>query len=478
MKILHIGWGFRPWRIGGIIEYAEDLMEKQIQKGWQVLYFFSGRYFLFIKRPKLLKWKRKGISMFEIINSPIFHGSDRGILCPQKNMQEPWTEKFFRKVLKEENPDILYIQEMAGLPISLIKIAKDEFNIPIIMILHDYFLLCPTSKLMDYNGNLCTVKEETGDRCAKCCEHAPEDNRYLKKKTLAYYLKITYLYKPIKLLFVSLNRIHNLIISHKDNPVPDTNYSNDLSNLFQKRRTFNLNSLKKIDFFIAVSDKVNEIYKDFLKNDNLITLQISVKHLDYILPKKKEMINFPIIFVTLNGCASEKKGSKLIYETIKMLNSKGLVSLFELHIWGSLDETIKNILKYKNVYYHGLYDVKNLNHILEKADVGIVPSIFLEAYGLVGIELLAKGIPVIGNKMGGIVEYTIDNYTGWLNKSATAQELANIIEKIIENPRTISELNKNILENRCKILKTMEQHFQETKDIYYHVINCYRQGIK
>ena len=33
MKILHIGWGFRPWRGGGIIEYAEDLMEKQIQKG-------------------------------------------------------------------------------------------------------------------------------------------------------------------------------------------------------------------------------------------------------------------------------------------------------------------------------------------------------------------------------------------------------------------------------------------------------------
>lgn len=474
MRILHIGWGFRPWRVGGIIEYAEDLMEKQIQKGWEVLYFFSGRYFLFIKQPKLLKWKRKGILMFEIINSPIFHGSDRGTLYPQKDMQEPWTEKFFRKVLKEENPDILYIQEMAGLPISLIKIAKDEFNIPIIMILHDYFLLCPTLKLMDYNGNLCTVKKNIGDRCLKCCEYASKNNRHLIKKTLTYYLKRIYLYKSLKLFSVSLKRIYNLIISHKDNPAIDTNYDNDLSNLFQKRRTINLNSLKKIDFFIAVSNKVNDIYKNFLKIDNIITLQVSVKHLDYIFPKRKEMINFPISFLTLNGCSSEKKGSKLMYETIKILNSKGLDSYFELRIWGSLDEAIKNILKFKNVYYHGSYNVKNLNYILKKADVGIVPSIWEEPYGLVGIELLAKGIPVIGNKRGGIVGYTVNNYTGWINKSATAQELANIIEKIIENPGTILELNKNILENRRKILKTMEQHFQETKDVYYNVINCYR----
>jgi glycosyltransferase involved in cell wall biosynthesis len=163
-----------------------------------------------------------------------------------------------------------------------------------------------------------------------------------------------------------------------------------------------------------------------------------------------------------------------MYETIKILSSKGLDSYFELHIRGSLDKKIKNILKFKNVYYHGSYNVENLNCILEKADVGIVPSIWEEAYGLVGIELLAKGIPVIGNKRGGIIEYTIDNYTGWVNKSATAQELANIIEKIIKNPRIISELNQNILENRCRILKTMEQHFQEIKDIYCNVINCYR----
>lgn len=31
MKIFHIGWGFRPWRGGGLIEYTEDLMETFLQ---------------------------------------------------------------------------------------------------------------------------------------------------------------------------------------------------------------------------------------------------------------------------------------------------------------------------------------------------------------------------------------------------------------------------------------------------------------
>ncbi|GAH32542.1 unnamed protein product, partial [marine sediment metagenome] len=120
-------------------------------------------------------------------------------------------------------------------------------------------------------GNLCTVKENIGDGCLKCCEHAPKNNRYLIKKTLTYYLKRIYLYKPLKLFSVTLKRIYNLIISHKNNPALDTNYGNDLSNLFQKRRTINLNSLKKIDLLIAVSNKVNDIYKNFLKIDNIIT---------------------------------------------------------------------------------------------------------------------------------------------------------------------------------------------------------------
>jgi len=45
--------------------------------------------------------------MFEIINSPIILGLDSGILYPQRDFVEPWTE-FFRKILQKVKPDILH----------------------------------------------------------------------------------------------------------------------------------------------------------------------------------------------------------------------------------------------------------------------------------------------------------------------------------------------------------------------------------
>lgn len=60
MRVLHIGWGFIPWRSGGLIEYAEDLMEKEVSTGWDVSYFFAGRHYPLFSKPRLIKWQKKG----------------------------------------------------------------------------------------------------------------------------------------------------------------------------------------------------------------------------------------------------------------------------------------------------------------------------------------------------------------------------------------------------------------------------------
>jgi hypothetical protein len=45
MRILYVGYGFRPRRGGGLIAYAEDLMEAQAGRGDDVAYFFRGRHY-------------------------------------------------------------------------------------------------------------------------------------------------------------------------------------------------------------------------------------------------------------------------------------------------------------------------------------------------------------------------------------------------------------------------------------------------
>lgn len=453
MKVLHIGWGFIPWRGGGLIEYTEDLMNIQADKGWEVYYFFSCRHYPFVKT-SLKKWKNGKITMFEVINSPIFHSGDLGTLYPQLDLADKHTEDIFRKVLSEIEPDLIHIQELAGLPSSLIEIIKDEYNIPLIMTLHDFFLLCPTLNLFNSNYENC-FKSEIGEECIECCKKS-------YGSVLKYQIHSWINNKLLKKLHINL--FTDFKINETVRKKPNTNQVIKKSLLYQKRRDINIRRLEKIDLLIAQSHKVEEIYRNFLTTDNLITLHSTVKHLDLINPKKLK-VKHPIRFATLSGCYSIKKGSELILDAIKILNKQGVKNLFELHIWGGFDNHIKEILNFSNVYYHGPYNVSQLDEILDSVDVGIIPSILEEAYGYTGVEFLAKGIPIIGNKKGGIVDYTIDNSTGWVNKTASSEELANLIEYITKNPEDINKLNRRILNNK-KLIKSMDTHFNEVKDVY------------
>ena len=82
MRILHVGWGFRPWRGGGLISYAEDVMDAQAARGDDVAYFFAGRRYPLRRRPRLHRWHRSGVAMLELQSAPIPVGMDRGTRHP------------------------------------------------------------------------------------------------------------------------------------------------------------------------------------------------------------------------------------------------------------------------------------------------------------------------------------------------------------------------------------------------------------
>ena len=122
----------------------------------------------------------------------------------------------------------------------------------------------------------------------------------------------------------------------------------------------------------------------------------------------------------------------------------------------------------------GGYAPADLDAILEGVDVGIMSSIWEEAYGYAGIEFLAKGIPVIANAIGGMTDYTRDGETGWLNRSCSAGELARILADLIEHPGQIAELNANLLANRGSIVKPFARHVDEMDAVYREAIQAPR----
>ena len=75
-------------------------------------------------------------------------------------------------------------------------------------------------------------------------------------------------------------------------------------------------------------------------------------------------------------------------------------------------------------------------------DVFVFPS-REEPLGLVGIEALTCGLPVIGTEIGGIKDYLVDNFNGLLFEPQNSNQLAEKISALINNPDHLEYLKTN-----------------------------------
>lgn len=475
MKILHVGWGFYPICSGGYIEHVEDLMQAQIESGHEVFYFCSGRKYLWRRTPGLMRWRRHQLTLFEIINSPISDLPRRGVLNFEWEMNEPAIEGFFRKVLESVKPDIVHFQHLIGLPSSLIEISKDEYRLPTVMTLQDYFAICPNVKLFDASRKFCEGPG-SGEKCIGCYPEIHQFKWHQKMGALLGSLHFLsscewleeILCKIVCLPLFGVRQRNAKLLKNSDIPAP---VAMGLKEVFRKRYELNVKRLERIDRLIVVSKSEEEICQKHFKNQaRIVPIPLTVRHLESIQSRAMEEVPVPVRFATLNGCSSTAKGSLLILRTLEILHGRGVGAKFEMHIFGSLaDEVIPKISFFNNAIYHGKYHVNELNKLLEPISVGIIPSIWEEIYGYVGLEFLAKGIPVIGNHVGGLPEYIIPDRTGWLNDSNSPEGLADIMARIIENPQQVLELNKKVISQRDVLIKKMPRLVQEIDTVYHSI---------
>lgn len=91
--------------------------------------------------------------------------------------------------------------------------------------------------------------------------------------------------------------------------------------------------------------------------------------------------------------------------------------------------------------YLGPKTHQELNDLYNQADIMIFPTMLYESLGLVGLEAMACGCPVIGSNIGCLPEYIKDGVTGFLFESGNSHELAN---KIVDY-YNLSDNHKNMI---------------------------------
>jgi glycosyltransferase involved in cell wall biosynthesis len=458
-------------------------MQAQAEDGHCVGYFCAGRQYPLLRRPRLHRWSNSGVRVFEVLNSPIDVALDMGTSDPLQELDEPHTERLFRKVLGEFRPDVLHLQELFGLPSSLIDIAH-EAHVPVIMTLQDYLPLCPTLKLFDTKERVC-LRRDPGEQCSVCCAAAPTDSKDLRIPTLGVHL--VNLGRRMPRTRDAARRAFRLASEWAPDrrspkrppaqdrtppPMVEATPPRAPAAAYQQRRDRNIERLSRVDLLLAMSHRVEEIYSELgVDPKRLRTLHLTLEHLALLRPRSFDGPPRKLRFATLGGAASVQKGAAVILDAVRRLDAVGLGDNYTLAVHGLIEERFRSELERSPaVSVEGFYDPGTLNGLLESVDVGIVPSLWEEAYAYVGVEFLAKGIPVIGNARGGITDYIQPGETGWLNEDSSGSGLARLMAAAIRGPEDVWRLHGRIVARRDELIKTLDHHVSELDGIYRGVV--------
>jgi glycosyltransferase involved in cell wall biosynthesis len=333
------------------------------------------------------------------------------------------------------------------------------------MTLADYFLLCSTFKLLDAQGRVC-LRRDVGADCLATTAADPRPPGLLYDATVRHELRTRPL---LRRLPYKVRRLAGSIGSRVEAPPAAGPQA------FQRRREVNVERLNRADRLIAMSERVAEIYTLLgVDRSRMAVLQLTLARIERLRPRRPQGTG-PVAFATVAGLTSQAKGSRLLVEAVRLLSGSVPAGSFRLIAFGLIDPAVAAELEELEAIEMGPagpFSDDQLDAVLDEVDVGIIPSIWEEAYGLVGPEFLAKGIPVIANAIGGMPEYTREGETGWLNRSCSAPELARIMREVVERPEQVAALNARILAARDTIIKPMARHGDEMDAVYRELSAC------
>jgi glycosyltransferase involved in cell wall biosynthesis len=88
----------------------------------------------------------------------------------------------------------------------------------------------------------------------------------------------------------------------------------------------------------------------------------------------------------------------------------------------------------ERVRFRGWLGAGELARELAEASVVAVPSVWPEPFGLVGIEALSAGRPVVASSTGGVVDWLQDGVNGLAVAPGDVRELACSLEELLADP--------------------------------------------
>jgi len=244
-------------------------------------------------------------------------------------------------------------------------------------------------------------------------------------------------------------------------------------------------TLRFTDKLICVSqylrERVGELFviQDEIKNTEVINMGVALDQFK-LLTKNEARVWLELGFINPNkkivmfvGNLIERKGGIYLVEAAKILQDKEILKKIAIVFVGHGPEEEKlrsEALRLgisNDIYFVGQKPPEEIYLWMSAADILTVPSLN-EGFGLVALEAMSCGTPVISSNRGGLKEFVIHDENGLLVEGEDANGLAEGIIHLMENPL----LYQKIVNNGMKVAQenSVERQALRVGKIYCDLI--------
>ncbi len=353
----------------------------------------------------------------------------------------PWLENHLTDYLVEEKPDIFHLISGYLMTAAAIKAAKRQ-AIPIALTLTDFWFLCQRHTLRRTSGQVC-IENRSLD-CVRC---GFEKKRRFRLPAQKAPVLTDIFWRWAQALPIVSDRIAKV---------------DDRVKALQT-------ALSQVEVAICPSNFLKQIYinKGF-KAQNMRFLRQGLAHMPSPPLKKSASTQLRIGYI---GQIAPHKGVHVLIEAFLKLNQTSRYAQLKLYgdtaqfpnFYRKLQDTIADD---ERVQFLEIFNNHQITQIYEGIDILVVPSVWYENSPNVILEAFAHQTPVIASNLGGMAELVTDHKTGLLFAPNNADDLAQKLNTILNNPEMLNSLQENIAPP-----VTLEAEMAELSRIYQSILS-------
>lgn len=335
-------------------------------------------------------------------------GIRKNLGAPLRIIYSAEARRKIRLVLEDMQPDVVHLNNIQFhlTPSIILETAKYRRetgrNVKIIYTAHDYQLICPSHGLFDAEIRIC--EKCLGGNYFHCLRTKCVKNSRLKS-----------LLGMLDAYFWKWNQAYSYI-----------------------------------DTIVCCS----EFLKSKLDTQERFRSKTVAIHnfVDVVAPMEVEKEDYVLEF----GHLSKDKGTLTLLEVARRMPE----TRFVFAGYGAAEAEISEVL---NAEYVGFKTGKDLEMLIRRAKVSVIPSEIFENCPFSAIESQMYGTPVIGTRMGGIPELIDEGCTGELFEAGNADELEEKLRKLLYTQGLLECYRENGLK---KEFETPQSYCRKLMDIY------------